>query len=231
MKKSFTNGLEFNANYVWGKSMDFQDSDHKATGEMGNNPQVDYGRSDFMQKYVIKLSGIYELPIGKGKWLLNDGKWWENQLGGWRFSGLLAIRAGQPYNTTATDNSNTGGGIQNRSTETCNGNSGTKFVPHVASALATYFNTACYAQPANNVFGNEGRNDLNGPQNTNLDLAAFKEFQIWDNLKFQWRTDAFDSLNHPLPGMPTQSVTSGTFGEITSKGNSRTIQLSAKILW
>jgi len=232
MKKSFTNGLEFNANYVWGKSMDFQDSDHKATGEMGNNPQIDYGRSDFMQKYVIKLSGIYELPIGKGKWLLNNGKWWENQLGGWRFSGLLGIRAGMPYNTTASDNSDTGGGLQMRSTQTCNGNSGaSNFVPHAANVLAPYFKTSCYANNANYVFGNEMRNDLNGPRNTNLDLAAFKDFQIWDNLKFEWRTDAFDALNHPLPGMPTQSVTSGTFGEITSKGNSRTIQLSAKILW
>jgi hypothetical protein len=185
-----------------------------------------------MQKYVIKVSAIYELPFGKGKMFLNDNKWWENELGGWRFSGLMGIRAGMPYNTTANDNSNTGGGIQNRSTESCNGNSGGKnFVPHVANALSTYFNTACYTQPTNNVFGSEGRNDLNGPKNTNLDLAAFKDFQIWDNLKFEWRTDAFDSLNHPLPGMPQQSVTSGTFGEITSKGNARTIQLSAKILW
>jgi len=232
MKKSFTNGLQFNANYVWGKSMDFQDSDHKATGEMGNNPQVDYGRSDFMQKYVIKVSGIYELPVGKGKMFLNGGKWWQNELGGWRFSGLLAIRAGMPFNTTASDNSNTGGGIQNRATSTCNGNSGkSNFVPKASNALATYFNTSCYAVPANNVFGNEPRNDLNGPRNTNLDLAAFKEFQLWENLKFQWRTDAFDSLNHPLPGEPNTSCCSGTFGEITSKGNSRTIQLSAKILW
>jgi hypothetical protein len=232
MKKSFTNGLEFNANYVWGKSMDFQDSDHKATGEMGNNPQIDYGRSDFMQKYVIKLSGVYELPIGKGKMLLNNGKWWENQLGGWRFSGLLGIRAGQPYNTAAADNSNTGGGIQNRATATCNGNSGkSNFVPHAANALQTYFNTACYSVPTTNVFGNERRNDLNGPQNTNLDLAAFKEFQLWENLKFQWRTDAFDSLNHPLPGEPNTTCCSGSFGEITSKGNARTIQLSAKVLW
>ena len=232
MKKSFTNGLQFNANYVWGKSMDFQDSDHKATGEMGNNPQIDYGRSDFMQKYVIKLSGVYELPIGKGKWLLSSGKWWENELGGWKFSGLLAIRAGQPFNTTASDNSNTGGGIQNRATATCNGNGGkSNFVPHAANALATYFNTACYSVPTTNVFGNERRNDLNGPQNTNLDLAAFKEFEIWENLKFQWRTDAFDALNHPLPGEPNTSCCSGSFGEITSKGNSRTIQLSAKFLW
>ncbi|MDR3752735.1 MAG: carboxypeptidase regulatory-like domain-containing protein [Terracidiphilus sp.] len=232
MKKSYTNGLQFNANYVWGKSMDFQDSDHKATGEMGNNPQIDYGRTDFMQKYVIKVSGAYELPIGKGKWLLNSGKWWENELGGWKFSGLLAIRAGMPFNATAGDNSNTGGGIQNRATATCNGNGGAPgFVPKAANALSPYFNTSCYTVPTTNVFGNERRNDLNGPRNTNLDLAAFKQFELWENLKFQWRTDAFDSLNHPLPGMPNQSCCSGTFGEITSKGNARTIQLSGKFLW
>ena len=97
--------------------------------------------------------------------------------------------------------------------------------------MQPYFNTACYSVPTTNVFGNERRNDLNGPQNTNLDLAAFKEFEIWENLKFQWRTDAFDALNHPLPGEPNTSCCSGSFGEITSKGNARTIQLSAKFLW
>ena len=232
MQKSFTNGLEFNGNYVWGKSMDFQDSDHKATGEMGNNPQIDYGRSDFMQKYVIKGSGIYELPFGKGKMFLNDGKWWQNELGGWRVSGFLGIRAGMPYNTTAADNSNTGGGIQNRATASCNGNSGaSNFVPTASNALKPYFNTSCYAVPTTNVFGSERRNDLNGPHNTDLDLAAFKEFQLWEDLKFQFRTDAFNSLNHPLPGEPNTSCCSGTFGEVTSKGGARSIQLSAKVLW
>lgn len=232
MQKNFTNGLEFNANYVWGKSMDFQDSDHKATGEMGNNPQIDYGRSDFMQKYVMKVSGIYELPFGKGKTFLNSGKWWENELGGWRFSGLLGTRAGMSYNTTASDNSNTGGGIQNRATASCNGNNGAKnFVPKAANALSPYFNTSCYSVPTTNVFGSERRNDLNGPRNTDLDLAAFKEFEVYENLKFQWRTDAFNALNHPLPGEPNTSCCSGTFGEITSKGSARSIQLSAKVLW
>jgi len=211
--------------------MDFQDSDHKATGEMGNNPQIDYGRSDFMQKYVIKMSGIYELPFGKGKMFLNSGKWWQNQLGGWRVSGLMGIRAGMPYNATAADNSNTGGGIQNRATQTCNGNTGTNFVPSESKALKPYFNNSCYSVPTTNVFGNERRNDLNGPHNTDVDLAAFKEFELWENLKFQFRTDAFNALNHPLPGEPNTSCCSGTFGEVTSKGGARSIQLSAKVLW
>ena len=224
LKKTFNNGFSFNTNYVWGKSMDFQDSDHKATGEMGNNPQIDYGRSDFMQKYVYKASAIYELPFGKNKMFLNQGKWWENQLGGWRFSGFLTVEGGFPFNINATDTSNTGGGIQMRATESCNGNNGPK-------TFAEYFNTTCYANPATNTFGNERRNNLTGPQNTNLDLSGFKEFAIWDNLKFQWRTDAFSSLNHPLPGQPNNTCCTGTYGEITSWGGARSLQLSAKVLW
>jgi Carboxypeptidase regulatory-like domain len=224
LKKRFSNGLSLNTNYVWGKSMDFQDSDHKATGEMGNNPQIDYGRSDFMQAYVYKASGIYELPFGKGKAFLNSGKWWQNELGGWRFSGMLTVEGGFPFNVNATDNSNTGGGIQMRAEESCNGNNG----PHT---VAEWFNTSCYTNPAVSTFGNERRNNLTGPRNTNLDLSAFKEFELYENLKFQWRTDAFSVLNHPLPDQPQNTCCTGTFGEITGWGGARTIQMSAKMLW
>ena len=224
LQKRFSNGLSVNTNYVWAKSMDFQDSDHKATGEMGNNPQVDYGRSDFMQKFVYKASGIYELPFGKGKPFLNDGEWWQNQLGGWRFSSFFTVEGGFPFNVTATDSSNTGGGIQMRAQESCNGNNG----PHT---FAEYFNISCYANPAVNTFGNERRNNLTAPRNTNIDISAFKEFPIWENLTFQWRTDAFSALNHPLPQEPQNACCTGTFGEITGWVGARTLQFSAKVLW
>lgn len=224
LKKQFKSGFQLNTNYVWGKSMDFQDSDHKATGEYGNNPQVDYGRSDFSQKYVYKVSGIYELPFGQGKPLLNGGHWWENELGGWRVSGFMTVEGGFPFNVNATDNSDTGGGIQMRAQQSCNGNNG----PHT---YAEWFNTSCYANPAVGIFGNERRNDLTGPRNTNLDLSAFKEFELHEDLKFQWRTDAFSALNHPLPQQPQNTYGGGTFGEVTGWGGARNIQFSAKVLW
>jgi outer membrane receptor protein involved in Fe transport len=224
IKKRFTSGFEFNTNLVWQKSMDFQGSDHKATGQAGAIPQVDYGLSDFNQKYVYKASGIYELPFGKGKRFLNGGNWFENQLGGWRLSGFLTVEAGMPFNALGNDNSNTGGGIQMRANESCNPNSGPK-------TFAQYFNISCFSQPATNTFANEQRNDIFGPRNTNLDLSGFKEFAIYERLKFQFRTDAFSALNHPLPQQPQNTFSGATFGQITGWGGARTLQLSAKILW
>jgi len=226
IKKRFVNGLEFNTNFVWQKSMDFQDSDHKATGEAGQNPQVDYGLSDFNQKYVYKMSGIYELPIGKGKRFLHGGNWFENQLGGWRVSGFLTVNAGMPFNMLATDNSDTGGGIQMRANRTCDPNKG---APHT---FAQWFNVSCVNnQPANETFGNEQRNDIFGPRNTNLDLSAFKEILIYERLKLQFRTDAFSALNHPLPDEPNNTVGGSQAGQVTAWGGARTLQLSAKVLW
>lgn len=66
--------------------------------------------SNFIDPYVFKVSGIYELPFGKNKLFLNRGKWWQNELGGWRISGFLTVEGGPPFNVSATDSSNTGGG-------------------------------------------------------------------------------------------------------------------------
>ncbi len=225
LKKTFSNGFEVNTNYVWEKGMDFQDSDHSNfSQEMGNNPGIDYGREGFIAPYVFKLSGIYELPFGKNKQFLNQGKWWENQIGGWRLSGFLTVNGGPPFSVGASDNSNTGGGIGMRAEETCNGNNG----PHT---FAEYINISCFKNPAENTFGNQQRNSLTGPRNTNVDLSVFKEFPIYNRLTFQFRVDAFSALNHPLPQLPDNNVNDGNFGEITGWGGARSLQFSGKVLW
>ena len=132
-----------------------------------------------------------------------------------------------PFNAAADDSSNTGGGLAMRGDPTCNPNHGG---PHTN---AEYFNTACFpypkvrgngtdiSEPPPNTFGTEHRNDIFGPRNTNVDLSAFKEFAIYDRLKFQFRTDAFSALNHPLPQQPQITISAANFGQITGWGGTR----------
>lgn len=224
LKKRFNHGFQLTTSILWGKTLDNQDSD-RAFGMIGNNPRVDYGPADFSMKYQYKASGIYELPIGQGKMFLGGGKWWENQLGGWRVSSNFYVNGGFPFSVVGNDSSNTGGGITMRAQQLCNGND------YSPKTFSKFFNTACYANTAVNTFSNQSRNSLRGPRNTNMDASVFKEFPIHDRLKFQFRTDAFGVMNHPLPANPQNSVTSSTYGQVTSWGGARTLQFSGKILF
>jgi len=233
LSKRFVSGLEFKTSIVWQKMMDFQSNDHSGNIQIGGDPQNDYGRADFDETYVFKINGIYELPWGKDKRWLHNNSWYENALGGWRLSGVVTVNSGFPFTPTwgGTDYSYTGSSAL-RTNQVCNGNNyankGTW-----GQTGQTYFNTACYVAPTIYTFGTVQRNQLNGPRNTNTDFSVFKEFPIYKTLAFQWRTDAYNALNHPLPTQPTNGTNTspGSFGEITGWGNARTIQLSAKVIF
>jgi hypothetical protein len=133
----------------------------------------------------------------------------------------------------ASNSAAIGGGINERANWLCNGNKSSH--GSTAAQYAQYINIGCYVQPSPGTLGTERRNDLWGPRNTNVDLSAFKEFIIHDELKFQLRGDAFNALNHVNLGEPTKEITASDFGAADANdGNTapgRVIQISAKILW
>ncbi|MDR3723111.1 MAG: TonB-dependent receptor [Terracidiphilus sp.] len=232
LRKSFSDGFEFTTNFTWQKGMDYQSSDY-TYGQAGRRPQDDYGPSEFIQKLLYKASGIYDLPFGKGKTFLNGGKWWENEIGGWRLSGDFYVETGFPFTAIATNEASIGGGYNERANMLCNGNKSSH--GSTADQYAQYLNFACFAQPTAGTLGNERRDDLIGPRNTNVDLSLFKEFLIHDDVKFQLRGDAFNAFNHVNLGEPTKELDASDFGAANADdGNTapgRTIQIGAKILW
>jgi hypothetical protein len=52
---------------------------------------------------------------------------------------------------------------------------------------------------------------------------------IAERIKFNFRAEFYNAFNTVQFGSPTTSVTSATFGRVTSASNSRVIQLSARI--
>ena len=62
-----------------------------------------------------------------------------------------------------------------------------------------YFNPACFAPPGPGQIGNVIWPYIKGPPLFNSDLSLYKNFAIREKQKIQFRFEAFNFLNHPLP--------------------------------
>ena len=74
-----------------------------------------------------------------------------------------------------------------------------------------------------------GRNAIYGPGQINFDMALTRRFTVGERWKLDLRADFFNIMNHANWGNPGTNITSGTFGEITSFGSPRLIQMALKL--
>jgi hypothetical protein len=114
--------------------------------------------------------------------------------------------------------------------------------PTANLAAHQYLNSSCFSFPT--AIGQNGPNVLPamyGPSFFNSDLGLFKNFQISESKKLQFRINAYNFLNHPLwsfGGTPNNLVlnfnaTTGAesnpnFGYTTTKQGNRIVQLAVK---
>jgi hypothetical protein len=99
VRRRFSQGLYFQANYTFSKNL----TDTIGTSQQlfepylqNQNPDLDKQRADFDQTHVFNFNGIYQLPFGKGKMFLNHGGLLDRIVGGWEISGLLQMSTGSP---------------------------------------------------------------------------------------------------------------------------------------
>jgi len=95
--------------------------------------------------------------------------------------------------------------------------------------IASWFTTNCFGVPADNTFGNAGRNTLIGPGTVNVDFGAHRMIAIRENLRLQLRGEFFNAFNHTQLNNPDTTVSDSTFGRITSARSPRTVQLALKL--
>jgi hypothetical protein len=96
----------------------------------------------------------------------------------------------------------------------------------------TWFNPLSFAVQAAGTFGDTGRNTLYGPGAINWDMAVSRRFEVKERWKMDIRADFFNIMNHANWGNPGTSIaSSGTFGQITSFGTPREIQMAVKVLF
>lgn len=218
-ERRFAQGWTVNTAYQWSKNME-------ATGRLnGQYSPLEYVISDQDRPHRVAVSGIWELPFGKGKKWLSTAPGAANAIvGGWQIQGVFVAQGGQAL------------GFGNA---LFIGNIHDITLPSSQRTAERWFNTdAGFEKSPQRQFGSNYRlmpsrfNDVRGNGPKNWDLSAIKNTSIREGLNLQFRGEFLNAFNHPVFANPNTSPTSTTFGQVTSQqGYPRRIQLGMKVLF
>ncbi len=232
VQHQFAHNYTLRSNYAWShciSSWDFagelagtvyQNPLNRATGERGN---CGY---DHRQSFITSL--VVQSP-GLGNGLVR------RVTQSWQLSPVIAFVTGNPIQITdGKDISLSGQGLDRPNV----------ILPEAVHTVANndpsyWFNPAAFQCAGSNAtcttfsgqFGNLGRNSVYGPGQISWDMSVSRGFKIKEKLNMDLRGDFFNLMNHANANNPTTGISSSTFGEITSFGSPRIVQMSLKLMF
>ncbi len=224
VKRSFSRGFLFSANYMWSHEID-DGSDGSGDGdslvaENVNCAACERASGAFDARHVVNSSLIYELPFGQGKAYLNQPGPARFLLGGWQIMSIVSAHTGFPVNVTIDRSS---AAVPDGSTNNQRPNlvPGVSLTPPGGATIADWINPAAFAIPVAGTFGNAPRDVARGPGAWQMDVGAGKNIVSNERWRLQFRAEAFNVFNHPQYGAPQAdfSAGAGVFGSIISTVN------------
>ncbi len=216
--------------YTYSKDLTTQSTDRTALSSYQYNFKMDYGPSTYNQPQTFIANYVYDLPLYKNQQGLMG-----RVAGGWEVSGITQFLSGQNFSITQPrdpwDPSGVHAGLGTSSTRPDQIAS-----VHKTKTVASWFSTSSFA-PAVNHFGSEGSGSIVGPGAETWDLAAIKNTNIGERVRFQLRGEFFNAFNHESFSTVDNSLSdspfygSSGFGQITGGHSPRRIQLGAKLVF
>jgi hypothetical protein len=101
VRRRFSDGLYFQANYTFGKTLSNAPGTDQRRFEFQIHPSrddVEYSRAQTDTNHVFNLNAIYELPFGKGRtFFSNAGTWLDRVVGGFQLNTIMSIQTGAPF--------------------------------------------------------------------------------------------------------------------------------------
>jgi hypothetical protein len=246
-QKRFSDGGALLASYTKSKLISNTDTLtawlENSVGVIQDNNNLRAERSlssqDVPQRLVI--SYVLDMPLGQNRrYLAHIGSTLNRILGDWGIDGVTTLQKGFPlvFNSgQVNDVTLFGAGSRPNLLPSCR-----KSAPFSGTnRLHGWFNTACFAAPADFTFGTEPRVDptLRADGVNNFDLAGFKRVLLGeqDRAGFEFRVEFFNLLNRTQFAPPSTSCctqNNANFGVITSTDpgtNPRLIQFASKFFF
>jgi Carboxypeptidase regulatory-like domain/TonB dependent receptor len=237
IRQRLRGGLEITANYTYSKSLTndfgFYGVTNSNSGQFYQQNAYDfnseYGPAAFDVRHALNVTGVYELPFGRGKKFVGSAnRVVDEVIGGWKLSGsnvtysALPVTASSPANYSSTVFAFTGAARPDQIAP----------VHIVNRSLNHYFGTtaqASFSPQPSNAFGNVRPFSLRGPGYEQIDMSLQKTFSIFREHALDFRVDGFNLFNIASYLTPDSGVTDSNFGQITNTSSTeRHLQLSLK---
>jgi hypothetical protein len=201
LTKRTTHGLTFNVAYTWSKNIN-------GDGYQNGYPYQDANQIHWIsgndRTNVLAVTGVYDVPVGKGRDFLSKApRALDYALGGWTLGWVFAAQSGTPVGLNQgfdytcgfapPHGSNVGGWLNPQLTSTSCFSS----VPHIGGSGFTYNTTPDHTSAVRN------------PTVPSLDLSLEKKFRVTERVSFELRGEAFNALNSVLLGGPDNTPTDG----------------------
>lgn len=219
-----------------------EDANRASDNEVQNqyNRRLDKAVASQDTPHNLRVSYVYELPIGRGKAFLRDMHPVLNAvIGNWRVSGIHTYVSGTPLVVNCNQNF-FGAGNSARCSFAPGVAEGT--VPLINPAWRSdkdiafsvpYLNQAAFILPPNMTYGNTPRrmSYLRTPWTVNEDFAVIKDFNLTEKVNFEVRASASNVFNRATLAGPVTTQSNSMFGFITTaQGNSpRNVQMGARL--
>jgi hypothetical protein len=212
-RRRWSNGFMFQSAYTWSKSEDttqastfFSDATNGTTSAFPEFiPDYNRGLSDFHAEHNWVMNFSYDLPFARGLTGIAGAV-----LDGWRLSGILNVRSGNPLTVFVQNNRSrsqwqpsVGPGIGRDRPNYAPGYGPDNAVTGDPNA---WFDPAAFALQPAGTFGNTGRGDFIGPNLRTMDLSVVKDTS-WSALgpagRLELRLEAFNIFNRANFGPPS----------------------------
>lgn len=218
-EKRYSYGLSYTGSYTWQSA---QGDDGDSYTFLYNRP-LGYGNQGWATHHQFVFAPNFEVPFGRGrKYGGGLNRPLDYVLGGWIISGVTTYYSGRPFTPSIGNfpagfvrpNAGPAGRPDKPTSDPYKGALKNRDQWFIGDRIVNGQLQGPFPAPANNTFGNIGRNTFFGPHFINQDLSLSKTFAITEGMKLQFLGQAFNAFNHANLGDPNGDVTSSDAGRI-----------------
>jgi outer membrane receptor protein involved in Fe transport len=242
-----SSGLQLTTNYTYSHAIDnlsttFSDGQNGSFG-LGLldpfNPDLDRGNADFDIRQRFVVSGVWDIPFAK------ETKGIKKQvLDGWELAPIFTAQTGTPFTIFDCTNGITvcarvfqTGALPRKGADDPAQDPNTPGTFTYMSVAGLFDSTVVNPLTGTTEVGPFapnmiGRNFHRGPGSWNADLGVYKNFQLTERFKLQFRSEFYNMFNHANSAvLLTETDVSSQSVVRTQKDGNRNVQMALKLIF